>query len=535
MCHKWHDKEEEDPMQLRYFFLTILLFLVSVYFGFAQQSTVPEGTIVHLAEEPINDIEYSPDGELLAVASDSGIWLYDAVTHQEVRRLVGHSGLVNSISFSPDSTKLASGVSDGRGYLWDVATGTRLWSRDEIIGSASVSFSPGGQTLAIGGYYEINLLNVATWRLSLVSSLYGGEFDFQSVSFSPDGRMLALGNVDGRVFLYDVRSGRIRHTLEGHTDSVLSVAFNSSGLIVASSGLDQTVRLWDVITGELRHTLQEHTYDVNSVSFRPDGRILASAGDRTVRLWSVITGEPLRTFHGHTGWVNSASFSPDGKTLASAGSDAKILLWSVGWPAADINRDDKVNILDLVLIANEFGKVGENDADVNGDGIVDIRDLVLVAGAIGENAAAPLALSRKLKDVVSRAEVQKWLSEIQQLILTDTMSQRGILFLEHLLTALTPKETALLPNYPNPFNPETWIPYQFAQPAEVTLTIYVVNVRTIRTFDLGHQHIGIYQSRDRAAHWDGRNAQGETVASGVYFYTLTAGEFSATRKLLIRK
>ncbi len=522
-------------MQLRYFFLTILLFLVSVYFGFAQQSTVPESTIVHLPEEPINDIEYSPDGELLAVASESGIWLYDTVTHQEVRRLVGHSGLVNSISFSPDSKKLASGDSSAFVYLWDITTGKLQWSRDPYYRSTSVSFSPGGQTLASAGTQKVYLWNVATGRYSELFNLTWGKDVLQTVSFSPDGRMVATGNVDGRVFLFDVRSGRIRHTLEGHTDSVLSVAFHSSGLIVASAGLDQTVHLWNVITGELRHTLEGHTYDVNSVSFRPDGRILASAGDRTVRLWSVITGEHIQTFHGHTGWVNSVSFSPDGKTLASAGSDGIILIWSVGWPATDINRDDKVNILDLVLVASVFGQTGENEADVNGDGIVDIRDLVLIAGAIGEDAAAPLALNRNLKGVVSRAEVQEWLSDIQQLNLTDTMTQRGILFLEQLLAALTPKETALLPNYPNPFNPETWIPYQLAEPAEVTLTIYAVDGNMVRTLDLGHQHVGMYQTRSRAAHWDGRNAQGETVASGVYFYTLTVGEFSATRKLLIQK
>ena len=101
--------------------------------------------------------------------------------------------------------------------------------------------------------------------------------------------------------------------------------------------------------------------------------------------------------------------------------------------------------------------------------------------------------------------------------------------------AAYPVETVLFASYPNPFNPETWIPYQLAKPAEVTLTIYDVNGRIVRTLALGHQSAGLYQNRARAAHWDGRNTFGEPVASGVYFYTLKAGAFSATRKLLIRK
>ena len=101
--------------------------------------------------------------------------------------------------------------------------------------------------------------------------------------------------------------------------------------------------------------------------------------------------------------------------------------------------------------------------------------------------------------------------------------------------SLLSKETALFANYPNPFNPETWIPYQLAEPADVTLTIYDIQGRVVRDLDLGHQRVGIYQSRARAAHWDGRNALGEPVASGLYFYTLKAGDFTATRKMLIRK
>ena len=98
-----------------------------------------------------------------------------------------------------------------------------------------------------------------------------------------------------------------------------------------------------------------------------------------------------------------------------------------------------------------------------------------------------------------------------------------------------PAQTVLLSNYPNPFNPETWIPYQLAKAADVTLTIYAADGTVIRTLSLGQQATGIYQNRSRAAYWDGRNALGEPVASGVYFYTLTAGDFTATRKMLIRK
>ena len=96
-------------------------------------------------------------------------------------------------------------------------------------------------------------------------------------------------------------------------------------------------------------------------------------------------------------------------------------------------------------------------------------------------------------------------------------------------------ETALLANYPNPFNPETWLPYQLAAPADVTLTIYDMSGGVVRRLALGHQAAGVYYSRSRAAYWDGKNEAGEKVATGVYFYTLTAGEFTATRKMLIRK
>ena len=100
---------------------------------------------------------------------------------------------------------------------------------------------------------------------------------------------------------------------------------------------------------------------------------------------------------------------------------------------------------------------------------------------------------------------------------------------------IVPEKTGLLHNYPNPFNPETWIPYRLSEPADVSLTIYAVDGKIVRHLDLGHQAAGYYQSKSRAAYWDGRNAVGERVASGLYFYTLTAGDFTMTRKMLILK
>ena len=200
----------------------------------------------------------------------------------------------------------------------------------------------------------------------------------------------------------------------------------------------------------------------------------------------------------------------------------------------DVNGDTVVNIQDMTIIAAHFGAVGENQADVNEDGVVDLKGLLLVAGQLNAEAAAPSAYPSALS-MLTAEDIQTWLSQAQQLDLNGATYQRGIALLQQLLIALTPKETELLPNYPNPFNPETWIPYQLAVPADVSISIYAADGKLIRILDLGHQPIGIYRGKSRAAYWDGRNALGELVASGVYFYTLTAGEFIATRKMLIRK
>ena len=196
----------------------------------------------------------------------------------------------------------------------------------------------------------------------------------------------------------------------------------------------------------------------------------------------------------------------------------------------DIDGDDDVDVDDLVAFA-------ATPVDVNGDTTADDDDIKLIARIAlnaGNDDAAPAP--SQIHAALNAQNLQHLVQQARQRNRFDATYRRGLAALERILESLIiPEESALLPNYPNPFNPETWIPYQLASPAEVTLTLYDVTGRVVRTLHLGHQHAGMYRSKSRAAYWDGRNAQGEPVASGVYFYTLVAGEFAATGKMLIRK
>ena len=213
----------------------------------------------------------------------------------------------------------------------------------------------------------------------------------------------------------------------------------------------------------------------------------------------------------------------------------------------DVNRDGQVSVLDLILVSRHLGEDASANpqADVNLDGVINIQDLILVAQHLGEStdAAAPSAIAINNGELTP-AMIQAWITQAQLEDDGSLVFQQGIANLQRLLALFIPEKTVLLPNYPNPFNPETWIPYQLAKPAEVTLTIYAPNGAVVRILELGHQSPGFYESRTRAAYWDGRNEVGEPVASGVYFYTLstestrdsvTAGDFNTTRKMLIMK
>ncbi len=245
-------------------------------------------------------VAFSPDGRLLAAASDEGsfdppAWLWDPATGKCLHTLTGHTDTVWGVAFSPDGRLLATVSGDKTARLWDPATGQCLRTLTGHGGPVrGVAFSPpDGQLLATAAYETVGLWDPATGKqLRALTSHTGWVF---GVAFSPDGRLLATVSGDKTARLWDPATGQCLRTLTGHGGPVRGVAFSPpDGQLLATAAGDDTVRLWDPATGECLRTLTGHGPDETSiltsgfwgVTFSPDGRLLATAGyDKTVRVW----------------------------------------------------------------------------------------------------------------------------------------------------------------------------------------------------------------------------------------------------------
>ena len=202
--------------------------------------------------------------------------------------------------------------------------------------------------------------------------------------------------------------------------------------------------------------------------------------------------------------------------------------------AYDVNGDGSVDNTDVALVA---GAMNTDDAkyDFNDDGTVNFLDLLLIFDNRDDGAAAAPAIVGMKLNAIQIDHIQE---QVDLLIATNDRSPaalRTLVYLQQLLVTARPNKTQLLANYPNPFNPETWIPYTLATDTEVKVTIYNTQGVVIRMIELGHQSAGYYTGRDRAAYWNGRNSHGELVASGIYFYQLETDNMSSIRKMVILK
>ena len=204
-----------------------------------------------------------------------------------------------------------------------------------------------------------------------------------------------------------------------------------------------------------------------------------------------------------------------------------------------ITAYDASLVLQHVIGLIELSPDEQDVADVTGDDTVSALDAALILQyTVGLITRFPVDSPTVAPALNSPNEAKLLTQAIEQLEnLSLTKEQKQVLEqLKNLVfSQLIPKHTTLFQNFPNPFNPETWIPYELANSAEVTICIYNLKGQLIRTINLGQKDAGFYMSKERVAHWDGRDSFGEKVASGVYFYTLQTGEFRATRKMVIMK
>ena len=359
------------------------------------------------------------------------------------------------------------------------------------------------------------------------------------MAWSPDGRILATGGSDGTVRLWNSEGSVNYAVLRGPRETVHALAFSFDSTMLVSGSSDRTIRIWDADTDHHLRTINVPNYSCYHLEFHPFKQIFAAGfvNGGPIEIYNSATGQRMQRIPTRSAGM---AFHPNGKFLAIRAALAlgEFQIWKlVSANSLDANKDGKVDINDLIEVAKNYGKTGTNNADVNNDNRVDIKDLTAVAKAINPAFAAPTPAQEATVLPFTAEQVQQWIQDAKK----QGVDAEGIATLEQLLQTVLqqaetpPQETALLANYPNPFNPETWIPYQLANPAEVTVSIHAADGTLVRTLALGQLPAGVYENKDRAAYWDGKNAQGESIASGVYFYTLKAGDFSATKKMLIRK
>ncbi len=289
---------------------------------------LPDAATIRLGKGRIREVAFAPGGDLLAVGSDVGIWLYDVATSRELALLPTRR--IWDIAFSHDGRIVAS-CGDYKDWIrfWEVATGEEMASIDHR--ATALAFSPDGRTLATGSSFGIQFWDLETGVQWAAVSTAEGTWGIRSLAFSPDGGTLAAGSwSDHSVQLWDAETATKIATLEGHKDEVNTVSFSPDGRTVASASDDHTVKLWDVASRSIVDTFEGHESWVRSVDFSPDGTLLAS-GSTNVKLWDLDTGHATTLSRGRPSrGRNLVAFSRDGTLAATSGNGVALFEVATG-------------------------------------------------------------------------------------------------------------------------------------------------------------------------------------------------------------
>lgn len=426
-----------------------------------------------------------------------------------------------------------------------------------FAGYGGVQFVADGRRVVSVGYNQMSLLqywDIQTGRL--LSDVGNAEMagvvacSRDSFAFSPDGSECVIGG-RGVIWLWDLITGRQLKRLKSRSNECINtLAYSSQNILVALQDSIGTA-LWDTEREVEQSFLKVNANLVGKLTLSSDGQSLAWAHNSgKIILADVSTKAILGEFEGHPGeyinWadinlrppISALVFNPDGKLLASSGIDK--IFWGVGGTL--IHRS--IRLWDMttkeMLWAQGSGyKIYDLAFSPDGELMASVSDWGL--GLRNVKTGKKIA-SRKYKYCDSLAfndDGTKLLVSGGADYVLDLAKLYGIGVIEprgrQPITWGVVKENLLWQNFPNPFKLETWLPYQLADDTYVTISIYNAKGQLAHTIDLGKQFAGIYRSKNRAAYWNGKDNFGQSVASGLYFYTLQAGQYSVTRRMLIVK